>query len=448
MDTSRPPLVSIEPGEAHVQLDFELQKSEPLTGTVLSPEGDSRPDVQVYLCPSIMVLGVRDGVPTQDSKVPWVRTDIQGQFTVDSSKWIEYLVAIGEEGIGQISYQEFREQGVLILEPWVTVAGTLYVDGEPAVEHMLEIRTRDELEDRGAYFSYSEANTDIHGRFEFDHIPPGHMILYHREYEVQAGQTYEMQLGLPGQTVTGHFPLADYHQQGPLTVPGKLISLDDQSDRIGLKYTTYQQIDCDSTGRFLASHLWPGRYALAGAWIEAGSKHLFRFWREFELPEASSDVPLDLGVIELLPGDLEVGDAAPDFNLLDVDMNAQRLTGLSGKLVLLSFYRDDDVQRPNPKLLELEELYEQYGQVDAFTMIGMFSSAQSSEQVQALVEATGFTWAHVHVGRTELNRMHIEYDILRQPWPWNILIGPDGTILAMGLHGQELKEEIEGNMPY
>ncbi len=85
--------------------------------------------------------------------------------------------------------------------------------------------------------------------------------------------------------------------------------------------------------------------------------------------------------------------------------------------------------------------------MDSFALFGMLASTDSPDENSELVDAAGLSWTHLEVGRNQLNRTHIEYDVLNTPWPWNILIGPDGEILAIGLQGDELIEAIETHLP-
>jgi peroxiredoxin len=385
---------------------------------------------------------------------------------VKSERLVKYIVAVGTEGIAQIGYPDFLEHPVITLQPWVTVKGDLMMGTQPAIGYALETRTRDELEHRGGYYAYSDSITDAQGHFEFSRIPPGHMILHGREYEVHAGQTYELHLGVGGQSVVGQYTLPGYAYQehvlsgGPMI--SKVISLASGMRPMEIsplgetaKPQVFQQISSNEMGQFQVDHLEPGHYALLGRSFKNRTldpqKHACRLWHEFEVPErshaAQGDVPIDLGTIELIPGDLMVGDSASEFDLEDLAGNLQSLTDLAGKLVLLSFCRSNDLQSPSLALRALNDIQAQFGSMESFVMIGMLASMNSPSQDQALVKAAGFTWPHLAVGRNGRNRTHIDYDVLNTPWPWNILISPDGIVLAIGLQGDELVEAIETHLP-
>lgn len=433
-------------------------------GTVVTVQGDPVPDIQVFLCQHAMDVSVNNGIPSSDANA--VRTDGKGRFMLDSKRPVTCLVAVGEEGIVQVEYDEFQENRVMTLEPWVTVKGDLMTDGQPAIGYMLETLTRDALESRGGVDAYSHCNTDAQGRFEFNRIPPGPMILYGREYDVRAGQTYELHLGAGGQSVVGQFVLPGYTDRGGLLrgepILCHVISLDmDQEpvDMSPLQETVisrvFQQTSSNEMGQFQVDHLEPGRYALVGgSWNHDSmdrQKPGYRVWHEFIVPspseEAQGDIPIELGNVELILGDLRVGDEAPNFDLWDLEGNVQNLGNTAEKLLLLSFYRLDDLAEPSPALQDLKDIQTQFGSMDSFVLMGMLTSDSPPLRDRELIRAAGFNWPQIPLGRNGLNRTHIEYDVLNTPWPWNILISPDGTILAMGLQGEALIEAVATHLP-
>ncbi len=457
-------------GDQEQPIDIALHKGQATedetvkyVGTVLTAQGNPVPDIQVFLCEHALELSVRNGIPR--NSLDFVHTHADGRFLMESERLVKYIVAVGTQGICQIEYDDFRKHRVMTVEPWVTVKGDLVMGTYPAAGYMLETHTRDEIEYRGGYSSNSHCNTDAHGRFEFNRIPPGIMILHGREYEVHAGQTYELHLGMEGLSVVGQFILPEEAHQGDILsgrpVMSHVVSLNTNKSSADLpprpelvKSHVFQRISSNETGLFQGDHLGPGFYALVGGALENGNlnrqKHAYRLWHEFVVPKPSDAVQgkilVELGNVELIPGDLMVGDRAPDFDLADLAGNMQSLTDLAEKLVLLSFYRSDDLQKPSRELRRLKEVQNRFGSMESFVMIGMLASTNSPSQDRKLVEAAGLPWPHLLVGRNGKNRTHIEYDVLNTPWPWNILISPDGIVLAIGLQEDELVEAIETHL--
>jgi peroxiredoxin len=443
-DREQPINIALHKGQA---TEEEMVK---YVGTVLTAQGNPVPDIQVFLCEHALELSVRNGIPR--NSLDFVHTDADGRFLMESERLVKYIVAVGAQGICQSEYDGFRKRRVMTVEPWVTVKGDLVMGTYPAAGYMLETHTRDEIEYRGGYSSNSHCNTDAHGRFEFSRIPPGSMILHGREYEVHAGQTYELHLGMGGLSVVGQFILPEEAHQGDILSGGPImshvISLNTNNNSANIpprpelvKSHVFQQISSNETGQFQGDHLGPGFYALVGGALENGNwnrqKHAYRLWHEFVVPRPSDAVQgkilIELGNVELIPGDLMVGDSAPDFDLADLAGNMQSLTDLAEKLVLLSFCRSDDLQKPSRELRRLKEVQNKFGTMESFVLIGMLASTDSPYENSELVHAAGLTWPHLPVGRNQLNRTHIEYDVLNTSWPWNILISPDGEILAIGL---------------
>ena len=433
-------------------------------GTVITAQGDPASHIQVFLCESAMDLSIHDGIP--DSNVYSVTTDEDGRFLVESGRPVKHIVAVGTGGIAQIGFDDFQEQGVITLDPWATVTGTLVTGTQPVEGYMLEALTGDAWRSGTGYEAYSHCSTDAEGHFEFTAIPPGHMFLFGRRYRVQPGQIYELHLTAEGRSIAGQFVLPGYPDHGGTVNGGTLlshiISLETGQDPMGLTLPAqtaeshvFQQTANDETGQFQAHHLAPGHYALVGSALDHEDldlrKHAYRVWHEFVVPEPAdegqADDPIDLGDVELIPGDLMVGDRAPDFDLSDLEDNPLSLSSLAGRLVLLSFYRANDLKKPAPALRILHDVLNQYVTTESLVLIGMLASNYSPSENEERVDASGFAWPHLMVGRDQLNRTHIEYDVLNTTWPWNILISPDGMVLAIGLQGDELVEAIEAHLP-
>ncbi len=116
--------------------------------------------------------------------------------------------------------------------------------------------------------------------------------------------------------------------------------------------------------------------------------------------------------------------------------------------MLLSFYRLEECADPSLSLVDLETIHRQVGQDNRFVLLGLVSHDPDTRIELDGLALVGLPWSQVVVGPLEENRTHIEYDVLRvDSWPWNVLVGPDGEVLAVGLEGEELMATIEANLP-
>jgi hypothetical protein len=210
-------------------------------------------------------------------------------------------------------------------------------------------------------------------------------------------------------------------------------------------------------GYFHCENLPPGRYALMGHLTPdppGDPRHQeARLWYDWTVTAEGADpfpfeAPLEIGTIDLLAGDLVPGDAAPDFNLPGLDVAWLCLDDYRGSLVLLSFYPAAVLDDLPDRLLALRDIVSDFESTAALVTIGMLASDGPVLLDQKRVELAELPWPHARVGPAGENRAHIAYDLLGvEQWPWNVLVDPDGTVLAVGLQGEELVAAIEANLP-
>ncbi|MCP4453034.1 MAG: redoxin domain-containing protein [Planctomycetes bacterium] len=440
------------PGEQNVTLNFALVKGEGSQGVVLDSQGKPVPGVQVFVGHENNPVTIKAGVAIDDDQARR-RTDAQGQFMLKPRPGVQHVVAIDANGIGSVALADFMESGTIVLEPWASVEGDLYVGTQPAVGHRLKAMQLDEDMDTLGYYGATECVTDENGQFYFPRVPPGHMFLYHHVYPIEPGQHLQLHVGGKGRTVTGQFDV-----DLPKTIPWNsiavhIVDLDGSPEETSVKPMHF--FWPDPTGRFRHDNLEPGHYAMVGFhnsdWPNRPQRQLCRLWYEFSVPPISDkrqlDIPINLGTISLIPGDLRLGDPAPPFDLVLADKGRVTLEEHQGKLVLLSFYRPEELRTTTESIETIKRIHSQFRQDSRFALIGLLSMADKALQDQTPVDTTDLPWPHALVAETKKNRTHIEYDVLNTPWPWNILISPDGMVLAIGLQGDELLETIEAHLP-
>jgi len=206
-------------------------------------------------------------------------------------------------------------------------------------------------------------------------------------------------------------------------------------------------VSVDASGYFFSEDLAPGRYVLVGVVTpeppepsDASSRPIAHLWYEFSVTPGP-DTALDLGSIPLTPSHLQPGDTARDFDLCCLGPGRVRLSDLHGKVVLLSFYRTQDIEDLPDDLLNLVTLYNQYKDHSGFAMIGMVSGYEHPLVIKKLLDTSGLDWTHVYLGPSIHNRQILTYDV-PQDQLWNILIGPDQEILTIGLDADTLASVI------
>lgn len=149
---------------------------------------------------------------------------------------------------------------------------------------------------------------------------------------------------------------------------------------------------------------------------------------------------LDLGelTVQLRPT-LAVGEPAPLFEVKTLDGGTVCLEDFRGKVVLVNFWATW-CSASVAEIPALKEIYEEYDEDQRFEMIGL-SLDKSAEALRRFVEQRDMTWIHGHVGDWSQTKLPSQYSVSYIPTV--VLIGPDGTVVALNLRGPQIREEVE-----
>lgn len=131
-----------------------------------------------------------------------------------------------------------------------------------------------------------------------------------------------------------------------------------------------------------------------------------------------------------------IGQAAPDFTTTDTAGNPVSLYSFKGKFVLLDFWASWCVpcRKELPYIIKTYQQYKDKG----FTVLSVSLDTDKNKWVDA-INKEGLTWAHVS-DLKEINAVAELYDILGIPA--NLLIGPDGKVVAKNLTGVMLNDKV------
>ncbi|WP_343303236.1 TlpA disulfide reductase family protein [Chitinophaga niabensis] len=132
-----------------------------------------------------------------------------------------------------------------------------------------------------------------------------------------------------------------------------------------------------------------------------------------------------------------IGEVAPEFTLADTDGKPVKFSGYSGKYLLLDFWAGwcGPCRRENPNLVRVYEKYKGKG----FDIFAVSLDKQKEQWVKAIADDK-LTWTQVSDLKFWDSAPAKLYGV--RAIPSNVLIGPDGKIVARNLRGKELEEKL------
>ncbi len=209
-----------------IDLSFQLDKAEPMTGSVVNDQDDPAAGVTVYLASGRSMPQIINGRIGHDRRECMTSiTDDEGGFSFPPQDDDYLLIVLTDMGYAEMDAQQLTDaKGVVSLMPWVTVKGQMLIGDKPQAGGQVNVWLRRAYDPKKQRPHHTlNGTTDEKGYFSIDRVPAGpigvgrHLKLSDRSWtttnseylEAQPGETIEVKIGGTGRPVVGHFAWPD-----------------------------------------------------------------------------------------------------------------------------------------------------------------------------------------------------------------------------------------------
>jgi cytochrome oxidase Cu insertion factor (SCO1/SenC/PrrC family) len=154
---------------------------------------------------------------------------------------------------------------------------------------------------------------------------------------------------------------------------------------------------------------------------------------------------LDLGLIHLeTRTKVQIGQTAPAFTIDTLDGSKVSLADYRGKFLLLNFWIMHAQTQPeaDKQMDKVRQLYQAYGDDERFDILGVTMTHSIDLYVEIAnkyLAEKDITWKQGTLGFENQDLMR-SYGVTS--YPFNVLIDPNGTVLATGIDGEQLEQTV------
>jgi RNA polymerase sigma factor (sigma-70 family) len=334
-------------------VNFVLHRGAGVSGIVHSPDGETLAGADVVLVVPSQPAFLANGLPPTGNDHRVVKTGGDGRFAFPPQEPPYTIVVLHDRGFAERTTRDGQAPppADLTVRPWGRIEGTLRIGNRPGKGESLNLSYYKQGDTpRVLPFWNGSATTDDSGRFAFERVMPGEVVISRMilikqlvsssewghshgvELDVAPRTTARLTMGGTGRPVIGRVT-APREVAGPVDwtysrnwLNPKVTPLDAVMSRTGLKKGLRRPpggctVKLEADGSFRVEDVDPGTYLLSIAVNTPprdphrpgiGNNLLATVQREVVVPAMSSgrsDEPMDLGVIQATA--MKQPDAAP-----------------------------------------------------------------------------------------------------------------------------------------
>jgi len=364
--------------------------------------------------------------------------DDQGRFVIDRITPGLMKIArsiVGEDG-RQTSYSNWKDVDVISGETsYVTIGG----DGRTIVGKIA----------KPPYLDPDWPWNCAHGHIKVD-VPDQTKLMaqIYKEIELPRPADFEQMTSAE---------ILQWFQQWGMSEEGQALQKEIQErlkEEIGDIQQQHYALQIYSDGRFKAENVTEGDYLITLTFMGKGKRPGEPDYRnrlgegkyKFTVPEITDDIidqPLDLGLIHLeMDPTPQIGQAAPAFTIDTLGGRKVSLADYRGKFLLLNFWMLQGQPEADKQMDKVRQLYQTYGDNERFDILGITMTASIDlyiEIANKYLSEKDITWKQGTIGFENQELMQ-SYGVTN--YPFNVLIDPNGAVMARGINGEQLEQTV------
>lgn len=461
-------------GDMDQHFDLPMKAVPPQAGVVVGCDGKPTGAAQVLLASKFQSLSLDSSFRVDNHVGNLVLTpEDDGRFEIPWQLDPYTVVALADQGYAETRRAAGEPPGVIQLQPWAKVRGTVRQNGQPVAEAQVSFEPiRDPANDARQFMGTIWVTTDENGRFQMDRVPPisgsvAPFLHFSQEslltsshsmpVQPQPGQELDLEFGGGGAEIRCKLALDppaesgfDYHfslnylvairpgiEPPPTLTRAGFNWVDGWNENWRTSSEGLNFLQClhhyfvkpDPDGQISIQGVAPGEYDLAlklydrteGCLIHPRGERVLRV----TVPEQTSSLDLGEVVVSALKRPM-LGEVVEEFTVQGSDDQAVQLSEFRGKYLLLDFW----ASWCGPcvaKFDDVEKLRQTYADSLGLVVMGMNLDADPKDGRRCLAARNPVPWRQAFLG--DWSETDVPQRFAISSVPAYVLIDPEGRLV-------------------